>query len=66
MIKSTEDHKDDFGTELICGHLAVAPQSYSAAKTKAPSSQSITDDGLTTRMHEIHTSNYGVYGVRKV
>jgi putative transposase len=66
MIQFIDDHKDEFGVEPVCRHLPIAPQTYYAAKTREPSSRSITDEALTTRIHEIHASNYGVYGVRKV
>ena len=66
MIQFIDDHKDEFGVEPVCRHLPIAPQTYYAARTREPSLRSITDEGLTTRIHEIHTSNYGVYGVRKV
>ena len=66
MIQFIDDHKDEFGVEPVCRHLPVAPQTYYAARTREPSLQSVTDEDLTKRIHEIHTSNYGVYGVRKV
>ena len=66
MIQFIDDHKDEFRVEPVCRHLPIAPQTYYAAKTREPSLRSITDEGLTTRIHEIHTSNCGVYGVRKV
>jgi putative transposase len=66
MIQFIDDHKDECGVELFCRHLPIAPQTYYAARTREPSLRSITDEGLTKRIHEIHTSNYGVYGVRKV
>ena len=66
MIQFIDDHTDEFGVEPVCRHLPIAPQTYYAARTREPSLRSITDEGLTKRIHEIHTSNYGVYGVRKV
>lgn len=66
MIQFIDDHTDEFGVEPVCRHLPIAPQTYYASKTRAPSRRSITDEALTMRLHEIHGSNYGVYGVRKV
>jgi putative transposase len=57
MIQFIDGHKDECGVEPVCRHLPIAPQTYYAAKTREPSSQSITDEGLTTRIHETHTSN---------
>ena len=55
-----------WGVEPVCSHLPIAPQTYYAAKTMEPSLRSITDEDLTKRIHDIYTSNYGVYRVRKV
>jgi putative transposase len=46
--------------------LQVAPQTYYAAKTRPPSKRSLSDEVTTARIREVHGSNYGVYGVRKV
>lgn len=64
-------HRDEFGVEPICRALAdtpaqIAPSTYHAAKTRAPSKRSMRDAELTTKITQIHTENYGVYGVRKV
>jgi len=66
MIQSIDDPGDEFGVEPVCRHLPIAPHTYYAARTREPSLRSITDEGPKTRIHEIHTSNYGVYGVWKV
>ena len=65
MIQFIDDHKDEFRVEPVCRHLPIAPQTYYAAKTREPSLRSITDEGPTTRIQEIHASNYGVYRVGK-
>jgi len=66
MIQFIDDHKDDFGVEPVCRHLPIAPQTYYAAKDRAPSKRALSDQVMTEKIHVIHASNYGVYGVRKV
>ena len=61
MIQFIDDYKDEFGVEPVCRHLPIAPQTRYAARTREPSLRSITDEGLTKHIHEIHTSNYGVW-----
>ncbi|TDQ46320.1 putative transposase [Actinorugispora endophytica] len=46
--------------------LQVAPSTYYAAKSRAPSLRSRTDEATTEKIHTVHADNYGVYGVRKV
>ena len=66
MITFIDEHKEQFGVEPICRELPIAPQTYYAAKERPPSKRSISDEVTVTRIHAIHKSNYGVYGVRKV
>ena len=66
MIAYIDENKDEFGVEPICRELPIAPQTYYAAKDRPPSKRSISDEETVTRIHRVHTSNYGVYGVRKV
>ncbi|MFM9920891.1 IS3 family transposase [Lacisediminihabitans sp. H27-G8] len=66
MIQFIDDHKDEFGVEPVCRHLPIAPQTYYAAKGRPPSRRAFSDDIMTEKIHQIHTVNYGVYGVRKV
>jgi putative transposase len=66
MIQFIDDHKDKFGVEPVCRHLPIAPQTYYAAKGRPPSRRAFSDDIMTEKIHQIHTVNYGVYGVRKV
>ncbi|MFE6451103.1 IS3 family transposase [Nocardiopsis dassonvillei] len=46
--------------------LQVAPSTYYAAKSRAPSLRSRTDKATRPQVRTVHANNYGVYGVRKV
>lgn len=54
------------GVELICRLLQVAPSSYYAAKTRAPSARALRDEELIPQLVELWETNYRVYGVRKL
>ena len=47
----------------VCRYLLIAPQTYYAAKGRPRSNRALSDEFM---IHQIHTVNYGVYGVRKV
>lgn len=66
MIEFIDEHKDQFGVEPICRELPIAPQTYYAARTRPPSKRSVSDEETVVKIHRVHTSNYGVYGARKV
>ena len=59
-------HRQEFGVEPICHVLQVAPSTYYAARTRAPSLRSRTDEATTARIRQVHADNYGVYGIRKM
>ena len=44
----------------------IAPSTYYAAKVRRPCARAVRDVVLTERIAGVHTSNYGVYGVRKI
>ncbi|EZP44167.1 Mobile element protein [Micrococcus luteus] len=44
----------------------MAPSSYYAAKTRAPSARSVWDEELIPQLVELWETNYRVYGVRKL
>jgi len=59
-----------WGVEPICKvltehHLAIAPATYYAAKTRGPSARAVADGKLKELIGRVHADNYGVYGVRK-
>ena len=59
------------GVEPICAVLKdagvqIAPSSYYASKTRAPSARAIRDAELIVDIKTAHQANLGVYGARKV
>lgn len=54
------------GVELICRLLQVAPSSYYATKTRAPSARAVRNEELIPRLVELWEANFRVYGVRKL
>ncbi|MDX3351726.1 MULTISPECIES: IS3 family transposase [Streptomyces] len=69
-----DEHRDRFGgVEPICRTLTehdckIAPSTYYACKKrlKTPSARSVRDEGLKEWIQDIYTSNYRVYGARKI
>lgn len=54
------------GVEFICRLLQVAPSSYYAVKTRAPSARTLRDEELIPQLVELWEANYRVYGIRKL
>ncbi|MFJ9029991.1 IS3 family transposase [Streptomyces sp. NPDC102274] len=69
-----DEHRDRFGgVEPICRTLTehdckIAPSTYYAHKKRleAPSARFVRDTELKKLIREAHTSNYRVYGARKI
>jgi putative transposase len=55
-----------WGVEPICRVLEIAPSSFYAMTTRAPSERALRDEELKPVMTRVHEDNYGVYGVRKL
>ncbi|WP_235005928.1 IS3 family transposase [Nocardiopsis sp. JB363] len=66
IVAFIDIHRQEFGVEPICRTLQVAPSTYYAAKSRAPSLRSRTDEVTTAKIHQVHADNYDVYGARKV
>jgi len=66
MISYIDAHRSRFGVEPICRTLAVAPSSYYATRSRAPSARSVNDATLADVIARVHRANFGVYGIRKV
>ena len=72
MIRFIDEHKDQFGVELLCRVLRgtvpgfLTPRGYRAAKTRVPSARQLKDELLVPEIERPHAENYGVYGVRKM
>ncbi|MGW4985223.1 IS3 family transposase [Streptomyces mirabilis] len=69
-----DEHRDRCGgVEPICRTLTahdckIAPSTYYAHKERlqAPSARSVRDEALKERIQDVYTSNYRVYGARKI
>lgn len=77
VVEYIDGHRDrvvegcPLGVEPICRVLRdagvpIAPSTYYAAKTRAPSARSVSDAATLAKIAAIHAENYGVYGIRKV
>ncbi|WP_152498660.1 IS3 family transposase, partial [Nocardiopsis prasina] len=66
VVAYIDVHRHQFGVEPICHTLQIAPSTYYAAKSRAPSLRSRTDEATSEKIATVHADNYGVYGVRKV
>ncbi|MFD0501421.1 IS3 family transposase [Streptomyces rhizosphaericus] len=74
LVAFIDEHRDRFGgVEPICrtltGHdCKIAPSTYYAHKKRlaSPSARSVRDEELKQRIQEVYTSNYRVYGARKI
>jgi len=66
IVDYIDAHKDEFGVEPICTELQVAPSTYYAARSRAPSARAVSDAASCELIASVHADNYGVYGARKV
>jgi putative transposase len=74
FIDENKDRTDGgrrWGVESICRVLceqdmAIAPATYYAAKTRAPSARAVRDKELKASIVEVNESNYEVYGAVKM
>lgn len=46
--------------------IPIAPSTYYAAKTRAPSTRSVVDAAILEEIRRVHAENYGVYGIKKI
>ncbi|MFJ3931572.1 IS3 family transposase [Streptomyces sp. NPDC090029] len=74
LVTFIDEHRDRFGgVEPICRTLTehdckIAPSTYYAhhKRLAAPSARSVRDTELKALIHEAFTTNYRVYGARKI
>ncbi len=66
MVDYLDRHEDVYGIEPICRLPQVAPPTYHAAKTRAPSVRSVRDAVRAPRLHRLWSENFGVSGARKL
>jgi putative transposase len=64
-------NRDEFGVEPICTVLrsagvSMAPSTYYAAKTRAPSARACRDEAMKPILMKLWHDNYQVYGARKL
>ncbi len=60
-----------FGVEPIAAALTsadvpIAPSTFYAARTRAPSARAVRDEELKPVIARVHKENYSVYGIRKM
>ena len=65
LVDYIDGHRDRFGVEPICAVLKdadvqIAPSTYYAAKTRAPSARSLRDAELVEDIKVAHKANLGV------
>ena len=70
LVAYLDEHRAKHGVEPICKVLTeagtqIAPSTYYAAKTRAPSARSVSDAATAEVITKVHADNYGVYGIRK-
>ena len=71
IVRFIDEKKAEFGvepivTELKAAGVAIAPSTYYAAKSRPPSTRTITDAARTEQIKVVHQVNMSVYGARKV
>jgi putative transposase len=71
VIGYIDAHRGEFGVEPICRVLAaagaaIAPSTYYAVKTRAPSARSLRDEQVKIEITRVFDANYRVYGADKV
>ena len=71
LVDYIDQHRARFGVEPICtvlrkAGMQIAPSTYYAAKSRPPSARAVADEQRLEVIRQVHTDNYGVYGVRKM
>ena len=71
IVDYIDRHRDDFGVEPICRVLSehgcqIAPSSYYAARSRPASARARRDAVLMPILLALWTTNYRVYGARKL
>jgi putative transposase len=72
VIRFIDDHKDRrsaglrWGIEPIAKTLGIAPSTYHASKTRAPSARAVRDAELVPVIARVHKENFVAYGADKM
>jgi putative transposase len=61
-----DERRGEYGVEPICAVLPIAPSTYYAAKSRAPSARSLRDAELLEKVRTVFTRSGRRYGARKV
>lgn len=71
MIRSIEQHKDQFGVEPVCQVSRpavrgfITSRGYRAAVSRPASARQLRDELLVPEVTRLHAENYGVYGAAR-
>lgn len=65
-VRFVDENRDELGVEPICRELQVAPSTYYAQKKRPPSARAIRDAALVPILVALWSTNFKVYGVRKL
>ena len=68
LVGFIDEHRDEFGVELMCRSLQMAPSTYYAAKKRelAPSARAVRDAVLMQVLMVLWVTNRKVYGAHKL
>ncbi|ORE86848.1 hypothetical protein ATO7_07407 [Oceanococcus atlanticus] len=71
MVRSIDDHRQEYGVEPICRVLPIAPSTYYAHKAREAAPETAPprvqqDETLKVEIQRVWDENFRVYGVRKV
>ena len=71
IVDFIDDNREEFGVEPICivlrsAGVSVAPSTYYAAKSRAPSQRACRDAVLGPALVQLWKDNYCVYGAHKL
>jgi putative transposase len=71
LVDYIDEHRAKHGVEPICEVLTeagtqIAPSTYYAAKSRAPSARAVSDASTSAVIEQVHAANYRVYGIRKM
>jgi putative transposase len=61
-----DEHRAQFGVELICRTLGVSASAYYQRAAGERSARAVEDERLFGRIRELHAANYYAYGARRM
>ena len=66
MSRFIDEHRGDFGIELICKTLGVSASAYYQRAKGERSARERQDERLLARIREVHADNFESYGYRRM